>query len=59
VYRILGYFSLVGLVQLHCSLGDYHRVLETAAAIDLNKKVILVELLLLLLLFVYEFRLLY
>jgi len=38
VYRMLGYFSLVGLIQLQCSLSDYHRALTTADVIDLTKK---------------------
>jgi translation initiation factor 3 subunit L len=37
-YKMLGYFSLVGLLRVHCLLGDYRLALASVAAIDINKK---------------------
>jgi translation initiation factor 3 subunit L len=36
LYRMLGYFSLVGLLRLHCLLGDYYLALRSVAALDLH-----------------------
>ncbi|KAJ2823114.1 hypothetical protein IWW50_003924 [Coemansia erecta] len=33
---MLGYFSIVGLVRVHCMLGDYTLALQTLENIDLN-----------------------
>lgn len=38
LYKMLGYFSLVGLLRLHSLLGDYHQALKVLEKIDLNKK---------------------
>jgi translation initiation factor 3 subunit L len=38
VYRMLGYFSIVGLLRMHCLLGDYWLALKTLEPIDLTKK---------------------
>jgi len=38
LYRMLGYFSLVGLTRMHCLLADYHLALQTVQDIDLSKK---------------------
>jgi translation initiation factor 3 subunit L len=29
LYKMLGYFSLIGLLRLQCQLGDYHQVNES------------------------------
>mmetsp|Transcript_32903 Transcript_32903/g.86125 ORF Transcript_32903/g.86125 Transcript_32903/m.86125 type:complete len:521 (+) Transcript_32903:167-1729(+) len=38
LYKFLGYFSLVGLLRLHCLLGDYHQALRVMEHIELDKK---------------------
>jgi len=38
VYKMLGYFSLVGLLRVHCLLGDYYLALKVIAPIELNNK---------------------
>eukprot|EP00051_Salpingoeca_urceolata_P000783 m.36058 g.36058 ORF g.36058 m.36058 type:complete len:536 (-) comp10984_c0_seq1:29-1636(-) len=38
LYRMLGYFSLVGLLRLQCLLGDYYEALTVIENIDLHKK---------------------
>ncbi|KAI9346979.1 RNA polymerase I-associated factor PAF67-domain-containing protein [Obelidium mucronatum] len=38
LYRMLGYFSLVGLCRVHCLLGDYTMALKVLENIELNKK---------------------
>jgi len=35
---MLGYFSLISLLRIHCLLGDYHLALKTIEPIDLNNK---------------------
>ena len=37
-YKMLGYFSLVGLCRVHCLLSDYHLALQCVSGIDLNRK---------------------
>lgn len=37
VLRTLGYFSIVGLLRVHCLLGDYHTALQRLAPIDLGR----------------------
>ena len=39
LYKMLGYFSLVGLLRLHSLLGDYYLALKVLENIDFNKKV--------------------
>ncbi|KAJ2713740.1 hypothetical protein H4R19_002094, partial [Coemansia spiralis] len=36
LYKMLGYFSIVGLVRVHCMLGDYTLALQTLENIDLG-----------------------
>ncbi|KAJ2162999.1 hypothetical protein GGF46_000185 [Coemansia sp. RSA 552] len=36
LYKMLGYFSIIGLVRVHCMLGDYTLALQTLDNIDLN-----------------------
>ncbi|KAJ2503749.1 hypothetical protein GGH96_000089 [Coemansia sp. RSA 1972] len=36
LYKMLGYFSIVGLVRVHCMLGDYTLALQTLENVDLN-----------------------
>lgn len=38
LYKMLGYFSLVGLLRLHSLLGDYYLALKVLENIDFNKK---------------------
>lgn len=38
VYKMLGYFSLVGLLRIHCLLGDYYLALKSIAPIELTTK---------------------
>ncbi|EGD79938.1 hypothetical protein PTSG_10220 [Salpingoeca rosetta] len=37
LYRMLGYFSLVGSLRLHTLMGDYRQALEAVRNIDLSK----------------------
>ncbi|KAJ3300164.1 Eukaryotic translation initiation factor 3 subunit L [Borealophlyctis nickersoniae] len=39
LYRMLGYFSIIGLLRVHCLLGDYVLALRTMENVELNKKV--------------------
>ncbi|OAA67077.1 eukaryotic translation initiation factor 3 subunit [Niveomyces insectorum RCEF 264] len=38
LYRMLGYFSIIGLLRVHCLLGDFSLALQTMDDIELNKK---------------------
>ncbi|CAO3671331.1 unnamed protein product [Rhizopus stolonifer] len=38
LYKMLGYFSLVGLLRVHCMLCDYTLALKTMENVVLNKK---------------------
>ncbi|XP_078692228.1 eukaryotic translation initiation factor 3 subunit L-like [Branchiostoma floridae x Branchiostoma belcheri] len=38
LYKMLGYFSLVGLLRLHSLLGDYYQAIRVLENIDLNKQ---------------------
>ncbi|KAL0077982.1 RNA polymerase I-associated factor PAF67-domain-containing protein [Phycomyces blakesleeanus] len=38
LYKMLGYFSIVGLLRVHCLLGDYMLALKMMDNIVLNKK---------------------
>lgn len=38
LYRMLGYYSLIGLLRLHSLLGDYHRAIRGLENIDLNRQ---------------------
>ncbi|XP_073498920.1 eukaryotic translation initiation factor 3 subunit L-like [Phyllobates terribilis] len=38
LYKMLGYFSLVGLLHLHSLLGDYYQAIKVLENIELNKK---------------------
>ncbi|KAL1377087.1 hypothetical protein pipiens_016496, partial [Culex pipiens pipiens] len=37
-YKMLGYFSLVGLLRVHSLLGDYHQAIKVLEPIELHKK---------------------
>lgn len=39
LYKMLGYFSLVGLLRLHSLLGDYYQAMKVLKNIELHKKV--------------------
>lgn len=39
LYKMLGYFSLVGLLRLHSLLGDYYQALKVLESMNFNKKV--------------------
>lgn len=43
LYKMLGYFSLVGLLRLHSLLGDYYQAIKVLENIELNKKVKVVQ----------------
>jgi len=36
--RMLGYFSIIGLLRVHCLLGDYYLALKVLEPIDLSNK---------------------
>lgn len=38
LYKMLGYFSLVGLLRVHSLLGDYYQAIKVLENIELNKK---------------------
>jgi translation initiation factor 3 subunit L len=38
LYRYLGYFSIIGLLRVHCLLGDFSLALKTLDDIELSKK---------------------
>ena len=38
LYKMIGYFSMVGLLRVHCLLADYRLALSTIEGIDLGKK---------------------
>lgn len=38
LYKMLGYFSLVGLLRLHSLLGDYHQALQVIENMNVNRK---------------------
>ncbi|XP_039260947.2 eukaryotic translation initiation factor 3 subunit L-like [Styela clava] len=38
MYKMLGYFSIIGLLRLHSLLGDYHQALSVMTNIDISKK---------------------
>ncbi len=38
LYKMLGYFSLVGLLRVHSLLGDYHLAIKILEPIDINRK---------------------
>ena len=39
LYKMLGYFSLIGLLRLHSLLGDYYQAIKILENVELNKKV--------------------
>lgn len=39
LYKMLGYFSLVGLLRLHSLLGDFYQAVKVLENMELNKKV--------------------
>lgn len=38
LYKMLGYFSIIGLLRVHCLLGDYSLALKMMENIELHKK---------------------
>jgi len=38
LYKMLGYFSLIGLLRLHSLLGDYHQALSVLENINITKR---------------------
>jgi len=38
LYKMLGYFSLIGLLRLHSLLGDYYQAIKVLGSVDLNRK---------------------
>ncbi|XP_068760518.1 eukaryotic translation initiation factor 3 subunit L-like [Montipora capricornis] len=38
LYKMLGYFSLIGLLRLHSLLGDYFQAIKVLENVELNKK---------------------
>jgi len=38
LYKMMGYFSLIGLLRLHSLLGDYFQAIKVLEHIELNKK---------------------
>jgi len=38
LYKMFGYFSLIGLLRLHSLLGDYYQAIKVLANVDLHKK---------------------
>lgn len=38
LYKMLGYFSLVGLLRLHSLIGDYYQAIKVLENIELHKK---------------------
>ena len=39
LYRMLGYFSLIGLLRVHSLLGDFTLALKVMENVELNQKV--------------------
>ena len=39
LYKMLGYFSLIGLLRLHLQLGDFVKAFKVLEIVELNKKV--------------------
>jgi len=40
LYKMLGYFSLVGLLRLHSLLGDYYQAIKVLENMEIHKKVV-------------------
>ncbi|KAL8171668.1 hypothetical protein V2J09_023472 [Rumex salicifolius] len=38
VVKVLGYFSMIGLLRVHCLLGDYHTGLKCLQPIDISQQ---------------------
>jgi len=38
VLKMLGYYSMIGLLRVHCLLGDYHTGLKRLAPIDISQQ---------------------
>jgi len=39
LYRMLGYFSIIGLLRVHVHLGDFTLGLKVMESVELNQKV--------------------
>ena len=42
LYRMLGYFSIIGLLRVHVLLGDYTLALKVMENVELNQKVLII-----------------
>jgi hypothetical protein len=42
LYRLLGYFSILGLLRVHTMLGDFTLALKSMENVELNQKVLAV-----------------
>jgi len=40
LYKMMGYFSLIGLLRLHSLLGDYYQAIKVLGSVDLNKNTV-------------------
>ena len=40
LYRMLGYFSIIGLLRVHTLLGDFTLALKVMDNVELNQKVV-------------------
>lgn len=38
LYKMLGYFSIIGLLRLHCLFGDYYMAMKMLDNVEMNKK---------------------
>jgi hypothetical protein len=38
-HRMLGYFSLIGCLRIHCSMGDYRAALQCVNSLQLRARV--------------------
>eukprot|EP01111_Echinosteliopsis_oligospora_P018075 TRINITY_DN809_c0_g1_i2.p1 TRINITY_DN809_c0_g1~~TRINITY_DN809_c0_g1_i2.p1 ORF type:complete len:579 (-),score=149.64 TRINITY_DN809_c0_g1_i2:32-1720(-) len=38
LYKMLGYFSLISLLRIHCLLGDYQQAMKVIEPVDVNRK---------------------
>jgi translation initiation factor 3 subunit L len=39
IYRMLGYFSIIGLLRVHVHLGDFTLALKVMQNVEFNQKV--------------------
>jgi hypothetical protein len=41
LYRLLGFFSVVGFSRLHCLFGDYYQALKVLANVDFSRSTVI------------------